>query len=616
MAESLAQFLGRHEPFAALGAEQLARLAAAAQVSHYASGELVLDAFEHPSVDVFVVISGAVNLWNDAKLTTEAPDEQVVAGGVFGFSAMLTERSIGPLAVAARSSRIALIPGSEAGVAFTSRKGAQFLAANIGPRSDREAAIRMTAESVLDRVPPAAAPLPEGATAAAAARQMSDESRDYAVVRLPDGSSGLVTDHSLRRQILVEGQSPQTPARDVVDPLPPRLPVTATPTEVLLALLDTGATLAMITDRRKNLQQVVHLRDVAASPVDVSLHERIRRAETPDALVEAALRVPELLRNLLRGGLSSDRVIRVNSTMIDGVTKRALELSFEQRNDVRLDDLSFLMLGSNGRREAVLSSDVDTAAAFPDDTPEETMAAAREAFAEAGLLLARVGLTRDKHGAIASRAPFSRTRAQWLEAASTWVRQPAKNEGGMFISLLLDSRPLTGDPTLADLSSALQPLRTHAGTMRLLLGAALSTKARYRAPRPPFVSRSAQFDIKRHAILPVVNLARWAALAAGVEATTTKGRLTAASGSPMLPRDAATSMVEVFGVLQRLRLHYQLAQTEQGERPSDALTMQQMSLIDRSLLAQAVREISAVQRRMANVSAFVSSDEWTGPQLG
>ena len=80
----------------------------------------------------------------------------------------------------------------------------------------------------------------------------------------------------------------------------------------------------------------------------------------------------------------------------------------------------------------------------------------------------------------------------------------------------------------------------------------------------------------------------------------------------MLPDDAATSLAEVFRLLQRLRLHYQLAQTEQGEKPSDALTMQQMSLIDRSLLAQAVREITGVQRRMANVSAFVSSDEWTG----
>lgn len=611
MVESLAAFLGRHEPFTALGTEQLARLADSAHVTEYEVGELVLDAFRQSSVDVFVVISGAVDLWNDARLTTEAHDERVTTGGIFGFSAMLTEQSIGPRAVAARHSRIALIPGAEASVAFTSRIGARFLADRLRQQSEHTSPL-VAAESVLDRVEPAPAPLPAGASALDAARQMSQHGRDYAVVRLGDGSSALVTDHSLRREVLAVGRPAAAPALEAIDTRTPRLGASATPAEVLLALLDSGSSLAMITDRQRNLQRVVHLRDVAALPVDVSLHERIRRADTADALVDASRRVPELLRNLLRGGISSARVIRVHSTMVDGVARRALELSFADVEEVRLEDLTFMMLGSNGRREAVLSSDLDTAVTFPDDTTPQQMQIARTAMRATGELLARIGLNRDAHGATASRTPFSRTRAEWLAAANRWVEQPGTNEGAMFISLLLDSRPVLGDPTLADLSDAFTPLRTHSGTLRLLLGAALSTKARYRGQRGPFVNRSAHIDIKRDAILPVVNLARWAALAAGAEATTTTGRLAAASGTPMLPDDAATSLAEVFRLLQRLRLHYQLAQTEQGEKPSDALTMQQMSLIDRSLLAQAVREITGVQRRMANVSAFVSSDEWTG----
>lgn len=161
MVESLAAFLGRHEPFTALGTEQLARLADSAQVTEYEVGELVLDAFRQPSVDVFVVISGAVDLWNDARLTTEAPDERVTTGGIFGFSAMLTEQSIGPRAVAARHSRIALIPGAEASVAFTSRTGARFLADRLRQQSEHTSPL-VAAESVLDRVEPAPAPLPAG----------------------------------------------------------------------------------------------------------------------------------------------------------------------------------------------------------------------------------------------------------------------------------------------------------------------------------------------------------------------------------------------------------------------------------------------------------------------
>ncbi|WP_284284452.1 hypothetical protein [Arsenicicoccus piscis] len=39
-----------------------------------------------------------------------------------------------------------------------------------------------------------------------------------------------------------------------------------------------------------------------------------------------------------------------------------------------------------------------------------------------------------------------------------------------------------------------------------------------------------------------------------------------------------------------------------------------MSPIDRSIVVQAVREISTAQRRMANVAQFVDASEWTLPE--
>ena len=106
-------------------------------------------------------------------------------------------------------------------------------------------------------------------------------------------------------------------------------------------------------------------------------------------------------------------------------------------------------------------------------------------------------------------------------------------------------------------------------------------------------------------MLPVVNLARWAALAVGSPALPTVERLRAASGSAMLPSDRAETLVEVFGLLQRLRLRYQLLQRQRGDRPSDLLTLDRLSSIDRSVVAEAVREIAAIQRRMTNVAQFV-----------
>jgi CBS domain-containing protein len=81
----------------------------------------------------------------------------------------------------------------------------------------------------------------------------------------------------------------------------------------------------------------------------------------------------------------------------------------------------------------------------------------------------------------------------------------------------------------------------------------------------------------------------------------------------MLPDEQATVLVEVFDVLQRLRLRHQLRQQQAGERPSDVLLRERVSPLDRSLIRQAVREIAAAQRRMDNVSHYVAVEEWASP---
>ena len=94
----------------------------------------------------------------------------------------------------------------------------------------------------------------------------------------------------------------------------------------------------------------------------------------------------------------------------------------------------------------------------------------------------------------------------------------------------------------------------------------------------------------------------------------TTERLRAAAGSAMLPDEQARVLIEVFEVLQRLRLRHQLRQLRAGRRPSDVLLRDEVSPIDRSVIRQAVREIAAAQRRMDNVSHYVDIEEWTSPE--
>jgi CBS domain-containing protein len=606
----LASFLAEHPPFDSLERGALEQIAETATVQHFDDGALILDAFADPGAEVHVVVSGTVDLWNNADLVGEAADERLGPGGVFGFSAMLTERSVGPRAVAVGAATVARIPAPVVAPAFTSPRGARFLAEHVTAASRRltGAPSYSTVDELIWAEPLLVAP---DAPAGDVARAMTDAGVGYAAVATGDGF-GLVTDALLRRHLLVEGLPPTTPASVLMEPSAPTVTLGDSAAEASILMFDRDAEFLLVTDRTGRLRGVIAPRDFAVSSTTagVSLHEQVRRAATIEELTSRARRVPAMLGDLLARGLASGKVIAVYSAILDTIVRRAIGLTFAAHDALSVDAFTWLSLGSNGRREAVLSSDVDSAVAFDDRVPASEVPAYRAAFAEVNAVLNAAGLSSDDHGATAQHARFARTNGEWRRAAQHWLAAPADDQGAIMTSLLVDGRPIHGDPGLPAVTRVFSDLRGHPGTMRLLLQESLASRARLRSVRDVVTRRTETFDIKAHALLPIVNLARWAALSVGSAALPTTERLRDAAGSAMLPQQRSETLIEVFEVLQRLRLRYQLLQHDAGEHPSDVLVMSRMSPLDRSVVAQAVREIAAVQRRMDNVSVYMPAEAW------
>lgn len=610
----LTQFLVSTAPFDALEIEVVQAFASAARVVDYAPGDLVLDAFSAPSSDVFVVLTGSVNLWHDADRGARDPYETLGPGNLFGFSAMLTERSVGPRAVAAEECSIALIPGELVAPAFATRAGSRFLAQHVYATARVRSPV-VSYNVVEDLV--SGSPLIVGADTSAAdvARTMTLQKSGYAVVDLGRGSFGLITDASLRERIVAGGVAGSAPASAVmVDSIATAMRGDSA-AEALIGMLEIDADHVVVLDPDQQVRGVVSMRDFTLSPTtaDMSLNERMRRASTVPDLATQARRIPDLLDDLLSRGLASGQVISVYSTMVDAVVRRAIELVFAGRDDVSAQTFTWLSLGSNGRREAVLSSDVDSAVSFTRKQSEKSTAAYLSCFAEVHGALVQAGMVSDSHGATAQRRLFARSNSEWRAAGEQWLAHPEQNQGAVMTSLLVDGRPIVGSVGTPAVARVFKDLRNHPGTMRLLLRESLAYRAKRRSSRDVLIRRPADFDIKQHALLPIVNIGRWAALSVGSSALPTVDRLGAASGSAMLPAKQASVLIEVFGVLQRLRLRYQLLQVAAGESASDRLAFDRMSPLDRSVIAQAVHEIAAVQRRMATVANYLSTEEWTEP---
>jgi CBS domain-containing protein len=609
---ALADVLRRSPPFAGLPDQVRLEMSRAARIEHFVAGEVILDAFSVPNTEVFVVIAGPVDLWNALQHSDDAADERLGSGGIFGFSAMLIRRSVGPLARAADAVTVAAIPASVVEPAFASRAGAAFLAEQGAIARQRVVVSPYSLVDDLLFTQPLVVDITD--QIADVARLMTQRHSPYAAVRLRNGQFGLVTDALLRQRVLADGLPATAPAGEVVDDSVPTAVLGDSAAEALILMLDRNAEFLLVTDAAGGLRGVVTPRDFTVSPTTggVSIHEQVRRASTVAELQERIRRVPSVLDDLLSRQLASGKVITVYSAIVDTIVRRAITLIFAQHPELSIDAFTWLSLGSNGRREATPSSDIDSAVAFDDGIGEGEIERYRVVFGTINRLLSGAGLTADDHGATADRLAFARTNASWRSAAQQWLVSPEKNQGAIMTSLLVDGRPIHGDPGLPAVTEVFQEVRRHPGTMRLLMQESLSKRAKYRSMRDVFTRRET-FDIKTHALLPIVNIARWVGLSVGSPALPTTERLKAAAGSAMLPQEQAHNLIEAFEVVQRLRLRYQIEQYERSEKPSDLLVRDRLSPIDRSMLGQAVHEVAAVQRRMDNVAVYLPADAWSGP---
>lgn len=612
----IAEFLAAYPPFDSLDESEIARIAASSRLEHHESGSQIMDGFSRPVEELAVVVAGQVELWNSPDHKPDGPDEILGPGGVFGYSAMLTGSSIGPLAIAAGPVQVCRVPNHAVRAVFSSLAGAEFLARKLTV-AQRTDSLSINDYGTVDELIRTAPVVGSGSmTVREAASVITEHRSGYIVIPCDDGRFGVLTDRDIRARVVATGANLRTPVHEVMT-FPAITAVTNAPaSDVLVNILEHDLTCVPVVDPGGKLRGVVLPGDFVNAPagISVALREQITRADSIDTLQDRGKRMRYLVADLLRRGRPSFEVTAVLSVVTDAVVRRALEIVLGGHPELDPAALTWLSLGSNARREPVLSSDVDSAVSFAESVNDpESIAAYRAAFAEVGEVLRGCGLSIDSNGASAEMPLFSRTHSQWQEAAQQWLVSPLDNKGMILASLLLDGRPIWGDPGVTAVSEVFGNVRSHPGTMRLLLAESLSYRAKLRSMRDVLSRRGGTFDIKSHALIPVINIARWAALSVQSPELGTRARLGAAAGSPMLTEDNANTLIEVFEVLQKIRLTYQVAQLDRGERATDVLTMSRLSPLDRSLVGQAVREVSAVQRRMENMSHYLSVREFVDP---
>jgi CBS domain-containing protein len=213
-----------------------------------------------------------------------------------------------------------------------------------------------------------------------------------------------------------------------------------------------------------------------------------------------------------------------------------------------------------------------------------------------------VGWRLDPHGVTASGAFSASSIADWRRAIETWLGKPSDNRVLIATSILLDGRVIYGAQDDLDVKALLFESGEQDVLRRWMLRLALTHTPPTGFRRNIVVERSGEhrgtFDIKHGGLLPVVDLARYAALRAEVRVTSTAERLRAAADAGVMSQTQVSVLREAFDLFSGLRIEHQVEQLEAGSEPDDRMDPKRLNPLARRYLRDAFREVTAVQHSL------------------
>ena len=586
-------YLRQTPPFHALPGPLFEEAARGLDVSYQPTGTVLARVGQEPFQHLWVIRKGAVRLEREGQ-TLQVLEE----GETFGYTSLIAGKAT--LDVIVEEELVAYrIPAAAFRKLLSDAHFARHFAVGLSERL----------RASLEHSPVATFPtdlsvevshllrrdavwVPEDSTIEQAARVMRENRISSVLVRCEP--PGIVTDRDLRNRVLAAGLGPAEPVTRVLS-RPLQTVESSTPTyEAWQRLLDSGVHhLPVLREGRivGVLSSSDLLRSTAQGPVAVL--RRVEHLPSREALPGYAAHVKEMTSALLAGGLDALVIAAFVSRLNDALVKRILTWAEAELGPAPAP-YAWIVFGSEGRMEQTLLTDQDNAIIYADEA-----SAHREwyqALAErANRDLLAAGFPECPGGYMARRwqGPLS----EWKARFTGWTDVP-NPKALLEASIFFDFRRVHGELDLGPLEDVLAASRRKIPFLRLMAATALEFH-----PPPMLLLRlkgsSSVVDLKKHAISPVVFLARTLALSVGSPARATLERLAAAAREGGMDVDHVGTIGEAYRFVVGLRLRLQLRQLQAGEAPVNAVHLADLSAIERSRLKDSLRAIKDWQEQAA-----------------
>lgn len=634
----VAEFLHKYPPFSFLAFEDLVALARTVRIRFYEQDECIFEEGEHPQAHFFVVYRGLVELQKKQGTQYQTVD-YCDEGELFGVTALLAQTPYGLRAIAKEESLLYVIPweqfrthldqspqvaryfasGFAAGMQMLRRSGFSLALAQEHLHSYKSSFSSIATQKIRYAFSPIVVE-PELPIARAAELMNKREIGSLIVVNEAYHPIGIVTDSDFRRYVAT-GKVPVTAFISQIM----SAPVITAPAEITVA----DAMLLMMNHRIRHL--CITADGTPNSPVigilanqdllfqwensPFVLIRRISQATEEADLIALSNRTNQLLEQLLEQNMNMRFIARIMNVINDAIVQQAISLSQQRlRQNGFTSSLRFcwLALGSEGRQEKILRTDLDNALVYEDPPAEE-----KEKHQEYFLLLAdrvidlllQCGFSPCPAGIMANNPSWCQPLSMWKQYFTRWITLPDE-KAIMNTTIFFDLRPVAGDWTLAEIlrQEILQQKEQHPIFLALLAKNALQNPPPLGIFRAFLLEKSGEqkdrFDIKARAILPMVDAARVLALSTNfLRETNTFARFEAVAekepGNRKIYRDA----LQAFEFYLQLRVRHGLVHHDTGRYidPNELSKLERQMLRNTFTVLEAIQQILSVRFKLDHI---------------
>ncbi len=444
-----------------------------------------------------------------------------------------------------------------------------------------------------------------------AARRMADLHIGSLLVKSADGQvAGIVTDKDLRTKIVAAGRGLDTPVRDIMASPVHTIPDSAVCFDALLTMMKQQIH-HLAVEHDGEIRGIITAHDImvlqGSSPL--YLFREIVAQRRIEGLYPLSQKVPLVVRTLIEEGAKANNITRMITILNDHILDRLLTLLIDEMGPPPLP-FSWLLMGSEGRKEQTFRTDQDNAIVYEDsDDPELNREAEKyfEKFGQSAIdHLENCGYPRCPGDIMASNPKWRQPFSQWQGYFDHWIDSPEPKEV-LHASIFFDFRHGFGDSSMPD------KLREHIIRRSERQQIYLLHMARdYLGQRVPLsffrnfiVEKNGEhknkLDIKHKGLTPIINFARILSLKNGIKETNTISRLHALADHGHITGELCSTACDAYELQMQMRFVHQLKQLENGVQPDNYIDPGQLSDLEKQMLKDAfavIERLHAILKSM------------------